>query len=303
MKRRFITVQQLSENSLTSLIPKEIRVVRELKKVVPVNEWNSIQSMCASYFGLTESEDVTDDQIADMLLKASKEIKGLNVKNVKDIDLDLDAMAKGEEDAIEIKKEYKQPLQESLTLALILGAPTILNILAKILDWVYRFFALNKEEKIKYQEEAAAYQYAKKTGKLPDGTKVTAEDLHKLEDDLFKSKAGEFIKNLGHKLHDKYVAPIRGLIAGLMWMYKGNKKSMLQCWKEAQRPAEIIYAVVMLGVAGYGAVHSILSIPSAAAAISSIGGITNLATAVTDATKGGEMTSKIIKSVLSYVHI
>jgi len=309
-KRKFIF--EASNTKLTSLVPKEIRAVHELKRIIPVNEWNVIRTSLNELLGLTEAEAVTDDQLANLIQQAAKELNLPAAKDIKDIEIDQDAMEKGQEDAIELKKESKQTINEGLTMALILGAPTILKLLANVIDWVYRAFALSDDEKKQYKEDSAAYAYAKKTGKTPDGKVVDDHDLHDMEDKLFKSKAAKLVLKASHGLHTLYVKPLRALIAGILWVGgdpgseqggKGEGLSMVNAWKRAKKPAEIIYAVIMIGIAGYGAVQAISSIPSAVEAVKSIGGIQNLATVVLDATKGGDMSDTIIKGILKHVHI
>ena len=306
MKQRKISAKQYAnETKLMSLVPIERRVIRELKSVVPAREWHSVKKVVSEILGLTEAEAVTDDQIAALMQKAAKELKIPNAPDSpSDIEVDADAIEQGKEDAIELKNESKQQLKESLVLSAILAAPTILKLLANIVDWVYRTFTLKGDEKKNYDEEKAAYAYAKKTGKLPNGTPVDDHKLHDMEDNLYKSKAGKMILSLGHKLHDLYVKPLRVIIAGLKWMGGQEKNmSMMEAWKEAKKPAEIIFAIIMIGIAGYGAFHAITSIPSAAAAVKSVGGLSNLATAVIDTTKGGDMTATTLKAALGHVHL
>jgi hypothetical protein len=306
MKTRTITVNQyINETKLMSLVPPERRVVYELKRIVPVQEWKSVQKVVLEILGLTESDTVTDDQIAALIQKAAKELKVPDAPDSpSDIEVDVDAMEKGKEDAIELKNESKQSLHESLVLSAILAAPTILKLIANIIDWVYKAFTIRGEERKKYDEEKAAFAYAKKTGKLPDGTPVDDHKLHDMENNLYKSKAGQAILKLAHKLHSLYISPIRAIIAGLKWMYsQGKNISMLEAWKQAKKPAEIIFAVVMIGIAGFGAWHAISAIPSAAAVVSSAAAFSNLATAVIDATKGGDMTVTALKAALGHVHL
>ena len=299
MKKNNITARQLSvEMKLMNLVPRKNRVIKELRQITSIAEWKSLQAMIAEFHGLLEAEAVTDDQIEQLLIKAAAELK-----LPKPADIDVDAIERGEDDAIQIKKESKKSLNESLTISLILAAPTILKLIANIVDWVYRLFTIKGEEKKKYDQEWDAYGIAKKTGKLPDGTPADEHKLHDMQDALYKSKAGKAILGLAHKLHDFYIGGIRRIIAGLLWMDQDANLSMKQAFEKAKKPAEIIFAIVMIGLAGWGAVHAITAIPSAAAAVQSAGGLAQLTTAVIDTTKGGDMTVTAIKAVLGHVHL
>jgi len=306
MRKRTITVKQYTnETKLMSLVPRERRVVYELKRVMQVHEWKSLQSITSGVLGLSEAEAVTDDQIAVLIQKAAKELKLTNTPDSpKDIEVDLDAMEQGKEDAIELKNESKQPLQEALVLSAILAAPTLLTLLANVIEWVYRFFALSKEEKESFKKDKAAYKEALKTGKLPDGTEADEHTLHDMEEKLFKTNVGKLILKLSHALHNLYVGPIRAIIAGLKWM-GGQEEglSFRQAWKEAKKPAEIIFAIIMIGIAGYFGIHALHGIPAVIDAVKSIGGLTKLASVVIDALKGGDMTGTVLKAIVGHVHL
>jgi hypothetical protein len=312
MKRNNIYIHQyLQETKLINLVPRERRVVRELKRVTTVQEWNQFRMTAHMLLGLNESEAVSDEQIGDLLKTISKELNlPIAKKGIKDIDIDSDSLENGDEEAIQIQKEVKQKkssLNEGgIVLTVILAAPTLLELFGKIIDWVYRKFTFSKEEAEQYKKDVEAYKSAKKNKKLPDGTPVDDDMLHKLENNLFKSKVGKGLIKAGHALHDLYVGPLRVLIAGLIWMYSGDGEkgpSMLECWKRSKKPANLIYAIIMIGIATFGAYGAIKGISSAMDAVQSVGGIEKLTTVVIDLLKGGDMTKEVLKQALEKIGI
>ena len=70
--------------------------------------------------------------------------------------------------------------------------------------------------------------------------------------------------------------------------------------ENAEPAANLIYAVIMIGVAGHGIVHSLENIASVKAALSSLGSnAESLAHLTIDSLKGTDMTSDVIKTVLN----
>lgn len=282
-------------SQLMSLVPKEKRMMRELKRHASVKEWNQLQNFVAEVLGINEADGVSDQQIEDLIIKAAKELKAAGKIDTVPTDIDVDKLEKGDKSGIEIA-ESKRRIHESLVVALVAAAPTLIEMLAKLVEWVYRQFALSSEERKKWKEEKAAFDYAKKTGKKIDGSTASDEDIHHMEDALFKSKAGKLILKAAHGLHNLYVGPLRLVIAGLTYLEGGD--SWLTVWKDSKKTAEFLYCIIMLGVAGYGILHTLPAITGLASST-----IAPIASATIEATKGGEMTASIIKKVLGHVHI
>lgn len=280
---------------LMSLIPREKRMMHELKRHATVQEWQQLQEFIGEFLGLKEGQAVSDDQIEDLVVKIGKELKAAGKIKTAPTDVDLSKIKKDDKSGIETT-ESKKPLHEDFVLALALAAPTLLNLIAKLIEWVYSKIAMSEEEQKAYKEEGAAYAYAKKTGKTPDGKAVSEEELEHMEEKLYKTKAGKFIHNAAHGLHSLYVSPLRLILAALE--YGASADSWLTCWKNSKKPAEVLYCIVMIGVAGYGIVHALPAITGFSAAT-----ITPIATAVVDAVKGGDMSAELIKSIVSSLNI
>ena len=286
-------------SKLITLVPREKRVMYELKRLATAHEWNAFKSIVGEVLGLNESEEVTDTQIEDLLLKIGKELKAAGKAETapKDIEVDINKLEKGDESGIEIK-ESNQLITESLVVALIASAPTLLELLGRIIDRLYRWIKLSPAEKEQYDKDKEAYNLAKKTGNKPDGTPVTDDALHHMHDALMKSKAGEWITKAAHWLHNAYVSPLRVLIAGCMYMSEAyDELGWNACWKEAKRPANFLFAICMIGYAGWAAIDSVAHISGL-----TISALEPIASAVIDTIKGGSMTIGTMKAILGHVH-
>lgn len=286
---------------LIDAIPREKRMMYELKRHTPIHEWKQLQKMIGEVLGLNESEEVSDQQIEDLMMKIAKELKSAGkIENIP-TSIDIDKLEKGDESGIKLK-ESKTQLHEDFGLSLILAAPTLLKLLGNLIEWIYRKITLNSEEQKAWEDEKAAFDYAKKTGKTIDGKPASDKDIHHMEEALIKSKAGKAITWLAHKFHDAYTSPLRLIIAGAMYIYDNENEngamSWMQAWKDSKKPANIIFAILMIGVAGYLGIHAISEITSL-----SISTLSPIASAVTDALKGGDMTLAVLKSILGHVYV
>jgi len=125
---------------------------------------------------------------------------------------------------------------------------------------------------------------------------VSDDDLHHMEEELFNSKAAKAILKVAHTIHMIYVSPIRLLVAGLQ--YVGTPDNWKTCWNDSKKPAEVIYCILMFGVAGYGLLHAIPAITGLSAA-----SIAPIATATIDAVKGGDMSAQLIKTIVSSINV
>ena len=283
-------------NQLISLVPREKRMMYELKRHTPIHEWKQLQKMMGEMLGLNEAEEVTDQQIEDLMMTIAKELKSAGkIENVP-TEIDVDKLEKGDESGIEIQ-ESKTRLHEDLGISLLLAAPTLLKLLGNLIEWIYRKITLGDEEEKAWEEQKAAFDYAKKTGKTIDGKTVSDKEIHDMEEALNKTKAGKFFKWLAHKFHSGYVAPLRLIIAGIQYM-SFPEDSWMTAWKDSKKPANIIFAVLMIGVAGYLGIHAISEITNLSVSV-----LSPIASAVTDAVKGGDMSIEVLKAVLGHVHI
>ena len=282
-------------SQLMTLVPKQKLMMRELKRQASANEWGQLQSLVGEVLGLNEADAVSDQQIEDLIMKAAKELKAAGKIDAVPTEIDIDKLEKGDESGIKIS-ESKRQLHEDIITALVLAAPTLLELLAKLIEAVYRRIAMSDAEREQWKKKKAAFNSAKKTGKSIDGKPLSKDDIHHMEDELYKSKAGKFILKAAHWLHDAYISPLRLVIAGIS--YAALDVSWRECWKESKQAAETIYCIIMIGIAGYGIVHALPGITGLAASA-----LAPVATVAVDATKGQDMTATILKKILGHVHI
>jgi hypothetical protein len=109
--------------------------------------------------------------------------------------------------------------------------------------------------------------------------------------------AGESITHLAHNAHKAFVYPLIKILQGVAWL---NNNKWLKA--NAEPAAELIYAVIMIGVAGSGIMHSLEGITGVKTAIVKLG--TNLDTLthlVVDTLKGKDMSTEILKMIISKV--
>jgi hypothetical protein len=270
----------------------------ELKRSVPVQEWKSLQRVVNELYGLTEDSAPTDQQIEDLLMKAAKELKASG-KLEKDMptDIDVKKLEKGDESGI---SESKKKLNElGIVATAILAAPTVLELLGKFVEWTYRKIVMTDDEEAQWKKDSEALKAVKKTGKLPDGTKVSEGDIHVMEKKLLSTKAGKVIMKVAHGLHDLYISPLRLIIAGIR--YLATDASWLTCWKESKTLANKLYTVIMFAVVGNALYHMVPMLMSVTGL--STAALTTIGTGVLDITKGGKLTSDLLKTVLGYVHL
>ena len=121
----------------------------------------------------------------------------------------------------------------------------------------------------------------------PTLIKLLGKIVSKAEKD---TKVGQGIEKVGKGLHTIYTAPLRGLIAGLFWMYVPSwNYTYRKAWKDAEKTTDMIFALVMLAVAGQGAVESISHLTKSVA-------VASFVTAVVDTYKIADSSGKVIKS-------
>lgn len=230
---------------------------------------------------LTEAGLASDSDIENMLKQIAKELekKDLTDKSPEDVDLD----------AIETGKETTQEgaLNEGLVLTLILASPTLLKLLGKLIDWAYSKLALSSDQKAELEKYKKEYAAALKAG--------DKKKEHELHDKVHASAAGKILAKWSHMAHEAFVWPIKKILQGVAWL-NGNK------WlKENAGPAaELIYACIMIGVAGHGIMHSLEGVSGLTSAVSKLGtNLPDLTHFVVDTLKGGDMTVDVLKTIFS----
>jgi hypothetical protein len=231
---------------------------------------------------LAEAGIASDADLEKLLKGIAKDLqnKKLSTKGPEDISLD----------AIESDDTIKEDiLEEGLILSLVLASPTLLKLLGKLIDWAYAKMALTSEERKELADYKKQYEAAEKAG-----DKKTMHDLH---DKIYASKVGKALGKFAHMAHAAFVYPIKKILQGVAFL-NGNK------WlKENAGPAaDLIYACIMIGVAGFGIYHALEGVSGVSSALSHLGtnseALTHL---VVDSLKGSDMTMEVLKSVISKV--
>jgi hypothetical protein len=233
-------------------------------------------------FMLAEAGIASDADLEKLLKGIAKDLenKKLSSKGPEDVSLD----------AIESDDTIKEDvLNEGLFLSLVLASPTLLKLLGKLIDWAYSKLALTSEERKELESYKKQYEEAEKAG----DEKV----MHNLHDKIYASKVGKALGKFAHMAHAAFVYPIKKILQGVAFM-NGNK------WlkQNAGPAAELIYACIMIGVAGFGIYHALEGVSGVSSALSHLGtnseALTHL---VVDTLKGSDMTMEVLKTVISKV--
>lgn len=231
---------------------------------------------------LAEAGIASDADLEKLLKGIAKDLeaKKLSTKGPEEIDLDT----------IESDPTIKEDvLEESLTITLILASPTLLKLLGKLIDWVYAKIALSSEQKKELADYKEQYKAAEKSG--------DKKAMHDLHDKVHASALGKLLAKASHGAHAVLVSPIAVLLKGMAFMSKN--KWLKENYKEA---ANLIFAILMIGYAGYGIWHSLEGIASVKSALAHLGtNMEKLTHLTVDATKGTDMTVEVLKVVLAKI--
>lgn len=107
---------------------------------------------------------------------------------------------------------------------------------------------------------------------------------------MYSSEPAKFAEKLskaGHKLHEVYTKPIERFLAGISYFQKPGSK--LKDKKYRQKVANIIYAVIMLSIAGVGVAQH----------IKHLDGVGPVLHVIADGVKSGVSIADIAKNALS----
>ena len=178
-------------------------------------------------------------------------------------------------------KAKEDKIEESVVLTgiTILGLiPPALELIGNITNATSRAFKLTDEEKEEYND------LSKKIKDEKDSSKK--KELKKQRDKKYGSKVGNWFKDAGHSLHHKYTFPIRKLLnfAGKF----AKEGSSLKDKEKNEIRANIVYAVIMAGIAGFGIWSH----------IGHLKGVANVATFIADSVKEGVSIADTIEGAL-----
>lgn len=216
-----------------------------------------------------DGSSFSKNQIEDILLQTVKDLKSKGIVNDVPKDIDLSAMEK--DDHAKAIDEVKQRLTEGATV--LLAIPGILSLLGRAINWIYRKINFSDAALAEYKKRKKQYQ------KLKRDPRVSDKALHEFEHTYLKNTlVGDWLKNVGHTLHGWLEIPLRFIIAGIMWMFPSDNKSLSwsQCWNKARQLTNTITAIVIGIIAGYGAVTVFLSKTGASLSSSAMAAIEGL---------------------------
>ena len=200
---------------------------------------------------LYENED-TISEISDAdIAKAVAKVAGVSPKEL---------IAKAKEDKVE-----ESVVLTGITLAGLI--PPALELIGSLINKTSRAFKLTDEEKKDYNNLSQQIKAEKSLKKK--------KELKKQRDEKYGTKVGNWFNDAGHSLHHAYTYPIRKMLnfAGKF----AKEGSSLKDEEKNEIRANIIYAVIMAGIAGFGIWSH----------IGHLKGVTNIATFVADSVKEG----------------
>lgn len=181
-------------------------------------------------------------------------------------------------------------------------------------NWMQRtFLGQTKDDAMKHYHELhfdpAGDHRQPKTGRYGDHM------LHIIKDASFDTKAGKWLFNLSHKLHDLFLVPLRLIIAGVMItggnvviaganaakIGSGDEKltefySPARAWKDSKKIANVIYAVIMAFVAIDSGIHAYHELGKGVA--STLEKVPELYVIAADSAKTGDMTLATVEAAI-----
>lgn len=272
-----------------------LKTLKEMEYISEVKRFQKIAGILITESQINDNfifEEVSDDAIEKAIAKVVK---------VDPSKIDLDKLEKGEAPE---EKDLKEFVGLAITIAGLL--PAALELVGGTTNWVKQNFALSDQEK-KYLENLNT-QIKNKKIQIDKADKANAasaeekyreelEDLIKTKNELYGTKFGNKMKDWGHKLHHAYTWPIRKMLYGIAMYEKlvgrnsKEKLSKLQDKKHREKVANIIYAVIMMSIAGVGV----------ASHIKHLAGVGPVLTTIADGVKGGKSAQEIIQGISALI--
>lgn len=217
-------------------------------------------------------------KIADIILEErflDEQINQVDIANVLGKALKIPP-----KELVQKAKENEDEVNEVgvLTAVTVIGLiPAAMELLGKLINKAKTSFKLDDKEK---------HEYGILTQKLEAAKTDEEKKAIKQQMASYESKAGNWFKHAGHKLHKLYTAPIRYLLnlAGKLT----KKGHTLRDKKKNEVRANVIYACIMIGLAGYGV----------ASHIGHLKGVSDVAITVADGAKAGKSISELIEGAL-----
>ena len=202
----------------------------------------------------------------------------------------------------ELEKEEDKIEEVGLALAVTIAGliPPALELVGGVTNKAKQLIGLSDQEKKELAELNAKIKKAKNLVDTFDDKNIGSNDEEKRaiqllknlkdeKDEKFGTKFGNWAKHAGHSLHHAYVTPIRKMFEYADKFTKKDSKLRDEDYRE--KLSNIVYAVVMMGVAGVGV----------ASHISHLHGVGPVLTTLADGVKGGKSVVDIVKGVASLI--
>ena len=138
-------------------------------------------------------------------------------------------------------------------------------------------------------KESAEAEQPKKGEEAKEQIEREIAKMRSLRDKLFGSNFAKWMKEKGHALHHAYTSPIRLVLRGIAKVSKKDSKLRDEAVRE--KVANIIYAITMVGLAGYGIMST----------LSHMAGVGEVAQLILKGTEAGLNTSEIRKQALTAI--
>ena len=142
---------------------------------------------------------------------------------------------------------------------------------------------------VESSETPEVAEVAKKGDEATDQIKREIEKLKSKRDKIFGTNFGKWMKEKGHALHHAYTSPIRLILRGIAKVSKKDSKLRDEATRE--KVANVIYAITMVGLAGYGIMST----------LSHMAGVGEVAQIMLKGIEGGLNTSEIRKQALTAI--
>lgn len=170
--------------------------------------------------------------------------------------------------------------------------PLAMEAIGGVANWVSRNTGKNPaqiaqlkkfNEKIK-QKEDLIKSLDKKDSKREMKERKLLAQLKLQRDEIWGSDFGQWMKEKAHSLHHLYTWPIRTLLRTI-GIVTGNKNLKNKEFRE--KLANILYAITMTGIAGFGILSH----------LGHLTGVAPVAITIADGVKGGKSVSEIISAI------
>ena len=202
----------------------------------------------------------------------------------------------------ELEKEEDKIEEVGLALAVTIAGliPPALELVGNVTNKAKQLVGLSDQEKKELANLNARIKKAKDLVKTFDNQTVGSNDEEKRaikllknlkdeKDEKFGTKFGNWAKHAGHSLHHAYVTPIRKMFEYAAKFSKKDSKLRDEDYRE--KLSNIVYAAVMMGIAGVGI----------ASHIGHLHGVGPVLTTIADGVKEGKSIVDLVKGVASLI--